>query len=346
MTAPTVYYSTDAGVPVLSDKQDQFYQIFRACLVDGYGTKAAAGWSVVYDDWANSGYATFTNAASSAVLGIVRAAGAYQPFLFVAEAMIDESTPVNARSGYLDVTTPWSPSDTTNGWQRPAYISLSITSWCVVANDNTAVFMMAASDAYMYSFPSSAISSSQVSLMGVGAANDYRGLGSVSAPNFGNFLIWGGSLGGYGYGDFNSTSSVPTVASSVTCLRAMDGSLLTGSNFGAVYPFFTNAPSGNVPRYIADGYAKLRMVSADVMISANSSSSWRNYLWQRAELVMIKTAVFISGYSAAAATIDILSTLDIDPVTDVIQIDSKDHILAFGSYTAAMFISIDAEDWL
>lgn len=41
----TVYKSTDAGAPVLTGQVGSLVALFDACLVNGYGAKAAAGWT-------------------------------------------------------------------------------------------------------------------------------------------------------------------------------------------------------------------------------------------------------------------------------------------------------------
>ena len=50
MTAPTVYRSTDASAPVLSGTVGSLNTLLLACLVDGYGAKAGAGWTRPYYD--------------------------------------------------------------------------------------------------------------------------------------------------------------------------------------------------------------------------------------------------------------------------------------------------------
>lgn len=47
--AVTVYRSTDASAPVLSGTVDSLALLLRAVLVDGYGAKAAAGWTESFD---------------------------------------------------------------------------------------------------------------------------------------------------------------------------------------------------------------------------------------------------------------------------------------------------------
>lgn len=46
MAAPTVYRWDDAEAPVARGQRDSLVHILRACLVDGYGTKSAAGWTL------------------------------------------------------------------------------------------------------------------------------------------------------------------------------------------------------------------------------------------------------------------------------------------------------------
>ena len=45
-----VYKSTDPGAPVLDGTAGSLISVLRACLVDGYGTQAPAGWSMPYTD--------------------------------------------------------------------------------------------------------------------------------------------------------------------------------------------------------------------------------------------------------------------------------------------------------
>jgi hypothetical protein len=48
MPTPVVYKSTDASAPVLSGTVGSFIGVLDACLVNGYGAKAAAGWTKEY----------------------------------------------------------------------------------------------------------------------------------------------------------------------------------------------------------------------------------------------------------------------------------------------------------
>jgi hypothetical protein len=61
MATPTEYRSTDASAPVLTGEVGKLNALLKAILVDGYGAKSAAGWTMPY----NSGtdYAMFRQGA-------------------------------------------------------------------------------------------------------------------------------------------------------------------------------------------------------------------------------------------------------------------------------------------
>ena len=48
MAAPTIYRDTDASAPVLSGQSNALIDLLKACLVDGYGSQPAAGWTEAY----------------------------------------------------------------------------------------------------------------------------------------------------------------------------------------------------------------------------------------------------------------------------------------------------------
>ena len=48
MTTVTVYRSTDASAPVLTGQAGALVGVLDACLVNGYGAKAAAGWTIPF----------------------------------------------------------------------------------------------------------------------------------------------------------------------------------------------------------------------------------------------------------------------------------------------------------
>jgi len=48
MTTTRIYRSTDSGAPVLTGQAGSLLNLLDKCLVDGYGSKTAAGWSRAY----------------------------------------------------------------------------------------------------------------------------------------------------------------------------------------------------------------------------------------------------------------------------------------------------------
>lgn len=51
MSTPTVYSSTDTSAPTLTfNSQSTWISVLKACLVNGYGSKPGAGWSVAFED--------------------------------------------------------------------------------------------------------------------------------------------------------------------------------------------------------------------------------------------------------------------------------------------------------
>ena len=48
MTIPTVYRWDDANAPVLSGQRNSLVNLLKACLVDGYGIKPSAGWTMPF----------------------------------------------------------------------------------------------------------------------------------------------------------------------------------------------------------------------------------------------------------------------------------------------------------
>lgn len=53
MAIPTLYKWDDAGAPQLKRQAQSLLTILRKCLVEGYGSKAALGWSIAFDDAVN-----------------------------------------------------------------------------------------------------------------------------------------------------------------------------------------------------------------------------------------------------------------------------------------------------
>jgi hypothetical protein len=210
MGAPIVYAWDDPGAPAWSGTRDGFYEVLKGCLVNGYAGKPAAGWSVVYDEWATSGNASFANAAQSGVLGLYSPAdGSYvnvAPAIYVAEAMIDAATPVNGRSGDDAITSTSDIAFTSSIYlHSPGYRHTTAQrEWVLIANENSAVFLVSKySSGYLNVNPPrwGRELDNGVGFLVFGAHATSYGLGSVSSPEVGNFCAMGGwnRVGLYSY---------------------------------------------------------------------------------------------------------------------------------------------------
>lgn len=227
MTAPTIYKSSDPGAPTISSFNDAVYEVLRACLVDGYPGKVAAGWSAVYDEWIGSGIATFKNAAESGILGIVKESSTvYSTSLFIADAMVDATHAVNARSGKVAVSDLLNlPS---NGNQTRMLRSNMQNSWCVIANENFFVVFFAVSDSYLYSSTGS-FEWNVGNMLAAGALRSVRGRGGISDAALGNFFLMGGYPG-------NSQSSTDLHRDKFSPVYDETGAPISGDVYARLHP--------------------------------------------------------------------------------------------------------------
>ncbi|WP_349571021.1 hypothetical protein [Azotobacter salinestris] len=136
------YSSLDAGAPALSgDLYDRVRQVLLACLVNGYGSKPAAGWTVGHDV---SGGFSLGN--GDGYINWVRNAVAQYLGVYIMESITDGSTAlatgINRRSGGWgdDVTTTergyFYQSNGFNGGTNPH--------WSLVADSKTVIFLAGA----------------------------------------------------------------------------------------------------------------------------------------------------------------------------------------------------------
>ena len=130
MGAPTVYRWDDSGAPSLAGVEGTLIDVLRGCLVDGYGAKAGAGWTIAYED-GNS---------------VVFRPGAGRQFFYrVDDRAIrgGEAPAVALLQGYESASDAYSGTGPFPSSQ-PGYICKSQTadatvrSWAVIANDAAA----------------------------------------------------------------------------------------------------------------------------------------------------------------------------------------------------------------
>lgn len=97
MSAPIVYRWDDANAPVLAGVNTSLIALLKACLVDGYGTKAAAGWTMPFSN-AEGTKAAFRNNATDGTgfyLQVDNTVAAYYAACKGYESMADVDTGVN-----------------------------------------------------------------------------------------------------------------------------------------------------------------------------------------------------------------------------------------------------------
>ena len=130
MTAPKIYRYDDTNAPVVNGQRGSAISLLKACLVDGYGDKPAAGWTMPYSDAAGKAvfrgnpytgtgfYLQLDNTGTSSNIVLINAY----------ENMTDVSTGVKR---FIDGSSPilnlgLSTSTTTNTTPRP---------WILFADD-------------------------------------------------------------------------------------------------------------------------------------------------------------------------------------------------------------------
>jgi hypothetical protein len=129
--AVTVYRSDDASAPTMNSLSGEMIKVLDACLVDGYGAKAAAGWSKAYSD---------TNKA------VYRAAAGNQHYLYVNDSATQYPLLRGYRSMSSAADTGTGPFPTITQFASGLYAIKSSTSdttnrpWIVIAGTRAFYF--------------------------------------------------------------------------------------------------------------------------------------------------------------------------------------------------------------
>lgn len=142
MTAPIVYRSSDASAPVLTGAAGSLITVLDGCLVNGYGTQAAAGWTKAF---------TGTNKAD------YRMAGGNQFYMDIDDSAAQTAAGKEANvRGYESMTalqTGTNPFPTTAQFASPGpTIRKSATAdstpraWILIADDRTFYMFVLAGD--------------------------------------------------------------------------------------------------------------------------------------------------------------------------------------------------------
>ncbi|AOG22232.1 hypothetical protein [Acidovorax sp. RAC01] len=254
----TVYRSTDVGAPLLSNANGSLIAVMKACLVDGYGSKAAAGWTAPF---------TGTN-----LIAFKEGAGGNNRFLRVFDGGTDTSTnrviKVRAYENMTAISTGTGPCPTTgqmggNGAGFSYFVAGRVSpnpSWVLVATSSFFHLIVEQGDAGTYP--------------------EYMGFGTffsdLPGDTFNTMLIASTNDGcGYsGYVDATSANGVWVMRSDTGALGAVatsflsdarNGTTATSSVWGgpsSIHPYPDRVRGGllqSQPVIFCDGYRRGRV---------------------------------------------------------------------------------------
>ena len=131
MGAPIIYKYDDTDAPVCDGSRGSLIAMLKACLVDGYGSKIAAGWTMPFVN-AEASVAAFRNDSVDGTGMFLRVDNAYGASNEVKMQGFETMSDEEAGSGpFVSDARYHRPSNTTTATQRP---------WLVVA-DNRIVYI-------------------------------------------------------------------------------------------------------------------------------------------------------------------------------------------------------------
>ena len=326
---PRVYRWDDDSAPVPTDKQNALYEILKPVLVDGYGSQPAAGWSVVYDAWSSDGVCTLTNAAESGVLGMVRnATTSYGATLFIADAMIDATHAVTARSGWSERTDISALSNRSGNSCFSGY-SNRYKHWIVIANENFLVAFFASSSSYLFGSYTS-LSWYYLEGFAAGAFRSLRGGGGISTANPGNFCLIGAPIG--------SDSQVAWHSASAMCLTDESGSVVAGTRYGELWPWGTGG-SDSLGLSEANSFVQLPLRPMELWTHTTSSTV---YMHQIGLFPMMLCSQSFRGNNTNL----IADQLGPDRLATPVIIANKPAYTVNMPYGGHMILSMALEDWV
>lgn len=252
--SPIVYSYDDPGAPVFLAGPSGLREILHSCLVLGYSGKAAAGWSVVYDDWGGSGNYSITNASESGVLGLWHPSPVgedYSPLLYVAEGMQSVSQPINGRSRAVSITDTsaldYSAINTAGTGHFANYRRIyNGMPWVVVANDQFAIVILErqynSTSGYLRGNPQGYFARDyyRPDMLFFGAISTSSGMGSADAPYLGNFFLVGGANKINTFSLDWGGSGVP-----VSHFRYAGGGLVSGTRHARISPVVCTVAAGS-----------------------------------------------------------------------------------------------------
>ena len=340
--AVTLYTSEDAGAPNLSGAQatGRLKQLLLACLVNGYGSKPAAGWTLGHQSSDQKGFSLYNG---DGYVNFVQHTDAMYCAVYIMDSLTPGTTAafaagVNRRSG------PWGAGSTSTldrQWLNLAALmddfAASQRFWAVVADEKTFYLLLGVD---MYSGGSAATLNNYLQGI-VGVGKYINGLGLSGPASFGSF---GGAY-------FNSAPGLGfTGAYTSTLLRN---------------PFTGLAAQGSMPSVAARGFS----YQAGSRVIFNSTELRPGRLSLGPVSVFCRGAglnrgtdsdspcgylrgVFNDALLSGLELVDVYRALALPPMTwaafrTPITLPGGKAVLpvAFADSDRCHFISLDAADW-
>jgi hypothetical protein len=266
----TVYKSTDSSAPVLSGTAGSLISILDACLVNGYGTKAAAGWTKEYSGTNLAAYRMTTTSPATGMYLRVDDTDSRDARLVGYETMSDISTGTGPFPAASVVGGQWMPkSDAVSSTSRPWVLIATNRSFYFfsIINTSTTYPVLSASDRAMFFgdlVTRKAVDGYECLLMAPGNAyNNQNGvLGNCQSINS-SYAVMSGHYLARGYTgtgssiqvakgrNYKSSFSSSTLGASVT--GGFPNSITNSINFATV----TVAESGIVFRGFLPGFYEI-----------------------------------------------------------------------------------------
>lgn len=186
--AVTVYRSTDASAPLLTNSNDSLIAVLRACLVDGYGSKPPAGWTAPF---------TGTN-----LIAFKQGAGGNNRYLRVYDGTNDASYGRNARfrayENMTAISTGTGPCPTTGQLGGNG----ATLAYCMVGQTAPSTWVVVASASFVHVIVEQGDSNNYPEYLGFG-----KFVSNVPADTYSDVLIGGFSLGSGWPGYVDNTTS-------------------------------------------------------------------------------------------------------------------------------------------
>lgn len=137
MAAPVIYRSSDASAPVLTGVAGSLVSVLDACLVNGYGSKAAAGWTKSYSGTNQASYrqaagnSFYLDVDDRGASGVLTGASGQEAAVRGYEAMTALSTGTNPFPTAAQVAVA------TANWRKSATADSQPRGWVLIADDRT-----------------------------------------------------------------------------------------------------------------------------------------------------------------------------------------------------------------